>query len=256
VRIVHPDSLMTEASEVLAPVVDRAVVIGAVAMRVILSGWPADAGDRQHVTTLIAPTRDVDLAVGWPDAHAIVSTMEKAGLEPSEEPGERGFTWAKGDFKIQLVARPGMRRMGENLSLPVNAATSVAASHNEPVAFAGDVGTVRFLCVTPSALLALKGSAFGRRDHTGEPVERDFHDAYLLIADCGDEIIAELKGHRDRAVIGMVRSAAQALSDDENATRAAAGQAVLLDPTTSVRTARASVLRTGRTFLSELDGLG
>ena len=84
---------MREAAEVLAPVRDDVIVIGAVAVQVALDG---------HAVAL-TPTRDVDGAVKTDRIDAVVAQLKAAELQPSALPHERGFTWVKGDLKVQLL---------------------------------------------------------------------------------------------------------------------------------------------------------
>jgi hypothetical protein len=93
VRVVAPTELLREAAEVLGPVRDDAVVIGAVAIQIALEGHDLP----------LTPTGDVDAGTSVDRAAGIVSHLEAHGLRRSEDEHERGFTWVRGDFKVQLV---------------------------------------------------------------------------------------------------------------------------------------------------------
>jgi hypothetical protein len=131
VKIVEPTALMREAAAALAPVVNDVVVIGAVAIGVALGRDGTNA--RKHGATWdvdlvvpIAPTRDIDLAVERDTAPRIVRALKDAGLEPSTDDGERGFTWVSGDLRVQLMTPlGGPRRMSDALRLPVQPALSL-----------------------------------------------------------------------------------------------------------------------------------
>lgn len=59
-----------------------------------------------------------------------------------------------------------------------------------PIAFSDEPGVTRLFCVDPASLLGLKRRAFGRVDARGNPVERDFADAHLLMRYAGSDIAA------------------------------------------------------------------
>jgi hypothetical protein len=94
VKILTPTPLLAEAADVLSPVRDIVVVVGAAALEVALSA---------AATVAIAPTRDVDVVVPVDRAADIISHIETANLRRSEIPHERDFTWVRGDLKVQLV---------------------------------------------------------------------------------------------------------------------------------------------------------
>jgi hypothetical protein len=65
--------------------------------------------------------------------------------------------------------------------------------HQLLVAFADEPAAPRLRCANAACLLALKQAAFGRtRPPDDTPVERDFHDAYLLISAAPDPVVAPL----------------------------------------------------------------
>ena len=92
VKVVTPTRLLAEAAEVLGPEGDEVVVIGAAALEVALADSPSVA---------VTPTRDVDVVVSVDRAADVVSHLESVGLRPSDVPYERGFTWVRGDVKVQ-----------------------------------------------------------------------------------------------------------------------------------------------------------
>src|SRR6266516_377580 len=55
----------------------------------------------RDLDVVVTPTRDVDVVVGAERADEIVHQLEEAGLEPSQQEFERGFTWIRGDLKVQ-----------------------------------------------------------------------------------------------------------------------------------------------------------
>jgi hypothetical protein len=92
-------------------------------------------------------------------------------------------------------------------------------------------------------LLALKEAAFGRtRPPDGALVERDFHDAYLLISEVPDAVV-ETYGNARYEVRTRALNAISQLTQGEEATMAAARQMVRLGTADSARTAEAAVRR-------------
>jgi hypothetical protein len=98
VRVVAPRPLMREAAAILEPIQSKAVVVGALAVQIALDG------------------------------HDVL---------PSELPHERGFTWVKGDVKVQLMAPfdPIARRRPPAKGIPVNHLVSELSEHRLQVAF-------------------------------------------------------------------------------------------------------------------------
>lgn len=93
-KVVSPTRLLAEAADVLGPIRDYAVVIGATALEVALS----DAR-----SAVITPTRDVDVVVPADRAREVVDHLEASGLRRSDVAHERAFTWVRGELKVQLV---------------------------------------------------------------------------------------------------------------------------------------------------------
>jgi hypothetical protein len=256
VRIVSPTPLMRDAAAVVASIKDDVVVIGAVAVAVAVSqgareGLPAVA-TRDLDLVRIGPTLDVDLALEPPSASRVVRALTDAGLEPSEHPGERGFTWIKGDLKVQLMTPPGPPRMGGGQRLPVQPALSLVREHRVLVAFEDSADTARFWTASAAALVALKRAAFGRTTHDGTHVERDYHDAFQLLSAAGTEIIAELRQTEDAGLRMQVRAAAEDLARGGVETQAAARERERLGLAESQRSAEADVLRAARGFLRQV----
>jgi len=235
VKVIAPSPLIAEAAEVLAAVRDRVVVVGAVAVEVALA----------KSTVAISPTRDVDVVVPIEDIAAVVAELEAADLERSTVAHEAPFTWVRGDLKVQLVRTfhpfpPPVAR-----SLPSNPVFAMAreAAHQVEVAFGDRPEEVRLLCANAACLLALKEAAFGRLRPGGmEPVNRDYHDAFLLINSVPDDVVAEL-GVAQYEVRRRAHHAIDALASGENATAAAARELVQLGGTTTMREAEAVVRR-------------
>ncbi len=247
VKVVTPTRLLAEAADVLGAVRDDVVVIGAAALEVALADTPSVA---------ITPTRDVDLVVSVDRAADVVSHLEAADLRPSDVSYERGFTWVRGDLKVQLVRTFHPFPKPPAKALPENPAVGMAARavHQVAVAFADDPAAPRLRCANAACLLALKQAAFGRTrppDHT--PVERDFHDAYLLISAALDAVVAELK-LADHEVRRRAIDAISQLAAGDEVTVAAARQMVRLRTAESQRAAEAAVRRAAVRIQQRLDG--
>jgi hypothetical protein len=261
VKVVEPTPLMREAADVLAPIVDDVVVIGAIAVTVALT---PDIGTASGSTTarapeatrdldlvIVAPTRDVDLAVEASVAPAVVRQLTEQGLRPSEEPGERGFTWERGDLKVQLMTSPSGPRMGQVLKLPVQSSLSIVQDHHLPVAFVDDPGETRIRCATAGALVALKRAAFGRTRHDGTPVDRDPHDALQLLLGARADLLAEAAG--EYVVRSNLRAIVEQLGSDTPARDAAAREHLRLGLASNEREARLAVQRAALAFGRELE---
>jgi hypothetical protein len=110
VKVITPDALLREAAEVLAPVQDDIVVIGASAVRVALHGRDV----------VITPTRDVDAGTSVEAVDRVVGQLETAGLTRSTKPHERAFTWVRGTLKVQLIRPFHPFAKGAAARLPVN----------------------------------------------------------------------------------------------------------------------------------------
>jgi hypothetical protein len=236
VKVLTPTRLLQEAAEVLAPVRDVVVVVGAAALEVALT----DAVD-----VAITPTRDVDIVVPTDRAAEVVSYLEDADLKRSDIPYERPFTWVRGDLKVQLVRTFHPLPKSPAKELPENPAFGMAAepAHQLTIAFTDDPTAPRLRCANAACVLALKDAAFGRtRPPDGAPVERDYHDAYLLISAVPDIVVADLEvsGYevRQRAFDAISQLAA-----GDRATIAAARQMMSLGVADSQRAGEAAVRR-------------
>jgi hypothetical protein len=232
------------------------VVVGAAALEVALADVVSAASSptRDLDLVTITPTRDVDVVVPVDRAREIVVHLEGIGLRRSEVPHERPFTWVRGDLKVQLVRTFHPFPKPPASSLPSNPVFGMAAepANQVIVAFADDPDAPRLVCANAACLLALKQAAFGRtRAVDDAPVERDFHDAYLLITAVPHAIIDELAvaTHevRQRAV-----DAAEQLASGGEATQAAARQAVRLRAADTQRRAEAQVRRAAVQFQRRL----
>lgn len=244
-KVITPTPLVAEAADVLAGFRDLVVVVGAAAIEVALSG----------TDTAITPTRDVDVVVPVAEAAAIVNALEADGLRRSDVPHERAFTWVRGDLKVQLVRTfhpfpPGVAKgLPQN---PVFGMASEPASQVE-VAFVSEPMRPRLRCANATCLLALKEAAFGRtRAGSDQMVQRDFHDAFLLIDAVQEDVVREWRtaGHeiRERA-----RRAITTLGDGGDATAAAGREMVRLGQTANQRQAETRVRRAAASALRALE---
>lgn len=244
-KVVTPTPLVAEAAEVLAEFRDLVVVVGAAAIEVALS----DTG------VAITPTRDVDVVVPVAEAAAIVAALEADGLRRSDVAHERAFTWVRGDLKVQLVRtfHPFPSEVAKALPQnPVFGMASVPASQVE-VAFVSEPGRLKLRCANAACLLALKEAAFGRtRAGSDQTVQRDFHDAFLLIDTVMDDVVGEWEaaGHeiRERARRAIVK-----LGEGDDATVAAAREMVQLERAEGQRQAEARVRRAAGAALRALE---
>jgi len=247
VKVVTPTRLLAEAAEILGAVRDEVVVIGAAALEVALAEAPAVA---------ITPTRDVDLVVSVDRAADVVSHLEAADLRRSDVPHERGVTWVRDDLKVQLVRPFHPFPKPPAKALPENPAVGMAARavHQLVVAFADDPAAPRLRCANAACLLALKQAAFGRtRPPDDTPVERDFHDAYLLISAAADFVVAEMAS-AEHEVRQRAGDAISQLAAGDEVTAAAARQMVRLSTADSQRTAEAAVRRAAVRIQQQLNG--
>jgi hypothetical protein len=250
VKVITPTRLLSEAADVLADVRDDLVVVGAAAIEVALA---SDArvdvtATRDLDVVLVTPTRDIDAVVPVDRAAVVVSRLESAGLRRSEVDYERAFTWIRGDLKVQLVRpfhpfpKPPAR------GLPANPVFGMATNpvHQITIAFADAPEQPRLHCANAACLVALKQAAFGRtRASDNTPIERDYHDAHLLLSGVIDELCADLE-RADHEVRVRVIDAATQLKTGEVATIAAARQMVRLGDAESQRAAEAIVRRSAR----------
>lgn len=234
---------MTEAALVLAPLVGDVVVFGAVAVEVALS----------EAAVSITPTRDIDLVVATERADAVVARLEAADLRRSDLPHEEGFTWVKGDLKVQLVRsfHPHPAPVARRLPSQPKASMGQHEAHQTPVAFRDDPSQLRFVAVSAACVIALKREAFGRRRYGEEhTVQRDFHDVYLLLREAAELVLEDY----DRAGYDVrtgLELAVGALADDAEAAEHAAREAADIGGG-SVATARADVRRTATRFRRRL----
>jgi hypothetical protein len=257
VKAVRPSPLLSDAADVFAGVEDEVVVVGAAALEVALAELAASA-TRDVELVVITPTRDVDAVVETERAAAVVAHLEAADLRRSDVEHERPFTWIRGDLKIQLVRpfHPFPKPPADDL--PYNPVFGMAGTpaHQLEVAFIDEPDRRRLICVNAACLLALKQAAFGRtRPHDNALVERDFHDAYLLVSAAGDALVEELAAaeHEVRKRAGQAIAALAAGSD---ATQVAARQMVRLGSAPSQRVAEADVRRAATRLQRRMDESG
>jgi hypothetical protein len=241
VRVIAPSGMVREAAEVLEPVREEIVVVGAAAVQIALDG--------QGVA--LTPTRDLDAGVASETAPRVIAHLQESGMKRSEEPHERSFTWVKGDLKVQLI-RPFHPFPKEPArGLPVNNVIADLTEHRVLVAFAEEPTRGRLWAASPAALVALKAEAFGRTRHTGEPVDRDYSDAALLLDRLGPEIAREVAA--PSPMRSRVRQAADRLLE-ENALAAAARELVRTGNQATHRAAEEAASRAAQRMLRRLEG--
>jgi hypothetical protein len=246
-KVLTPTQLLAEAADVLAPVRNEVVVIGAAAIQAALAESSAVALTPTRDVDLVAitPTRDVDVVVPTDRAAAIVAHLEQAEMHRSEVEYERPFTWVRGDLKVQLVRTFHPFPKPPARGLPENPVFGMAAKqrHQVTIAFAEAPEEPRLHCANVACLLALKQAAFGRtRPPSGEPVERDYHDAYLLISAVPEEVVATM-ATAEYEVTTRANDAITQLASGGNATAAAGRQLVALGGAATQRGAEAIVKR-------------
>jgi len=232
--------MMREAAEVLAPVKDQVIVIGALAVQIALDASGAS----------VTPTRDVDAGLRTEDVANVVTALEAAGLRPSEEDHELGFTWLRGDLKVQLLRPFHPMPHGAARSLPVSNLIPELEGHRVPVAFVEEPQTARLFSAGAAALVALKGEAFGRRRHDGEPVDRDFADAALLIERLPEEILAALQ--TPTPMRARVLRAATRLRDEPASSGAGARELARSGAYETPRAAELAIRRAASSLLEQL----
>lgn len=236
---------MREAADVLAPVRDSVVVFGAVAVEVAL----ADAN------VSVTPTRDVDLVVAAKDVESIIGHLESAELRLSEVPHEAGFTWVRGDLKIQLVRSFDPFPKGLVRGVPYQPPVTVARDprHQVEVSFDHSPEEMRFLCVSSACVIALKRRAFGRI-RSGEattPVDRDFSDVHLLLRQVPDTVLDDYEP-AEQPVRVWLEEAVDLLADDAEAAASAASELVRSGLSSSRRAGESDVRRTAARFRRRL----
>jgi hypothetical protein len=228
---------MRETAEVLGPVRDDVVVIGAIAVQIALDGHSA----------ALTPTRDVDAAVKTEAVDRVIAQFRAARLEPSKLPHERGFTWVKGPLKVQLLRPFHPFPKGAARGLPVSNLIPELDRYREMVAFEDSPETPRFWAATAAALVGLKEAAFGRKRNDGEMVDRDFSDVALLLDRVGDKIAGEVADAPP--MLARVQAAAERLLDDEDASTAAARELVKTGEHDTQRAGELAVRRAAERFL-------
>ncbi len=236
-KVVTPTRLLLETAAILEPIRDEVVVIGALAVQVALDG--------QDVA--LTPTRDVDAGVETEAVKRVVAHLEKSGLQRSDIAHEHPFTWVKDDLKIQLLRPFHPFPKGVASGLPTNNLVSELAERRRLVAFNEAPDRGRFWVATPAALIGLKEAAFGRTRPSGEPVDRDFSDAVLMLDKLGAEIAKELSP--GSPMHGRVLRAARRLVDEDTAVAAAARELVHAGHEESRSAAETSVRRGARNAL-------
>lgn len=249
-KVITPSRLLAEAAEVLAENRDDLVVVGAAALEVALAGDSRVAvpATRDLDALVITPTRDVDAVVPVDRAASVIARLESAGLRRSEVEYERGFTWVRGDLKIQLVRTFHPFPKPPARDLPGNPVFGMAANpvHQTTIAFTDAPEQPRLHCANAACLLALKQAAFGRtRAKDDTPVERDYHDAHLLLLGVIDELHAEFQRAANEVRVRALDAAAQLMAGGD-ATIAAARQMARLGDAESQRVAEAIVRRAAR----------
>jgi hypothetical protein len=244
VRTIQPSPLVAEAADALDAIRDHVVLVGAAAIDVAL----ATAG------AAITPTRDVDLVVGAERVDDVVERLESDRFRRSQLPHERDFTWVRGDLRVQLVRSFHPFPKGRAARLPANPVFGMAAdpAHHDPIVFSTAPGHIRLLCARPLCLVALKQAAFGRvRRGEARPVERDYHDVYLLLRHTADDLLSDLP-HAGYEVRQRARRAVAALAEGGEATTAAARQVLGVGDAATQREAEAEVRRAALAFQRRL----
>ena len=240
-KVVRPDSLLREAADVLAPVRDDVVVIGATAVQIALAGREA----------AVTPTRDIDAGTRTEAVDRIVARLEQAGMTRSTEPHESGFTWVRGTLKVQLIRPYHPFPRGRAASLPVNNTIPELERHRVAVAFDDEPGVARVWCADAAALVGLKSQAFGRARQDGKPVDRDFADVVLLLEHLLDDIAAQVQG--DGVMRARIVNAAKALLEEEDAAAAAVRELTLAGAYDTAQAAREATRRAATRGLRLLD---
>lgn len=239
-RVVSPTGLLRDAAEVLQPVREDVIVIGALAVQIALDGHDIP----------LTPTRDVDAGITVDRAAGVVSHLEQEGLRRSEEKHEQGFTWVRDNLKVQLVRpfHPFPKPPADRL--PVNTLLPELDRHRWLVAFEQQPELGLFWAARPAALVGLKESAFGRTRPSGEKVDRDFSDVVLLFDNESERIGEEV------ATNGQMRNrvlrAARRLAEEPAATEAALRELVASGHSHTPREAAATVDRAVQAIFGEL----
>lgn len=240
-RVIAPTEMLREAAEVMRPMRDHLTVIGALAVQIALDG---------HDIAL-TPTRDVDAGTDSEQVARVVHHLEEAGLRRSSLAHERSFTWEREGIKVQLIRPFHPFPKPPATGLPQNNLVAELRRYRWPVVFEEDPGEPRLWAATPAALVALKEAAFGRTRHSGEPVDRDFSDAALLLEYEGELIAKEVAG--DGQMRARVLRAAQRLEEEPAATEAAVRELVASRQEETPREAEELVLRAAGEIRAELE---
>jgi hypothetical protein len=172
-------------------------------------------------------------------------------MQPSTLSHERGFTWVKGDLKVQLLRPYHPFPKGVAMGLPVSNLIRELDRYRVLVAFDDSPEIPRFWSATAAALVGLKEIAFGRSRRDGGLVERDFSDVALLLDRVGEEIAAEAR--TSSVMLVRVRTAAERLINEEMARAAAARELVRMGEQDSQRAGELAVGRSAQRFLRRLD---
>lgn len=245
-KVVEPSSVVIEAADALASFRDDVVVVGAIAIEVMLA-------EREVVIT---PTRDVDVVVPTSGVDEVVRALEEADFKPSDVPHEAAFTWVRRDLKVQLVRSFHPFATGRARRLPQNPVFAMPAdpAHRDEIAFADQPTQPRMWCANPLCLLALKQAAFGRRRPTEQTVvQRDYHDAYLLLRNLDDELVMNFStaAYEVRA---RALDAIEQLAGGGDATLAAADQMLAVGESDRRREAERAVTRAASRMRRRLQG--
>jgi hypothetical protein len=165
-------------------------------------------------------------------------------MQPSDEPYERGFTWVRGDLKVQLVRpfHPFPSRTAAQL--PENPQLSLLTrdAHRMTVAFAEEPTVPRLQAATAAALVALKQVAFGRHRPDGVPVERDYHDVYAVISVRPDDLESTYRA-AEYQVRSLVDRALDILANGGEETQAAARQHAEITGETDISAIEDAIVR-------------
>ena len=155
-KVLRPSQLMRDAADVLAPVYDSVVVIGATAIEAALAGHDA----RSTATT------DVDCAVEPDAAERVIDRLESEGLVRSELPQEAAFTWVREGLKVQLIRPPTRTASPRVQRLVDNTYLSLATRYRDSIAFVESPDVMRLWAARASALVALSATPSAEPDRT------------------------------------------------------------------------------------------
>lgn len=255
-KVIDPSALVREAADVIGPFWQQVVVVGAAALQIVLAdsiGRDVRAIPTRDLGLVVTPTRDVDLAVETEQAEGVIVALEDAGLSQSAEAHEQGFTWVRGDLKIQLMRPFHPFPEARVASLPINTVSSELReeAHRDVIAFAEEPGIPRLQSASAAALVALKEAAFGRTRPDNQPVERDYHDVYLVVRDRPADLELSYRP-ASYHVRSRVDRALATLAEGGEATQAAARQETLITGRGNTREAAENIRRTAVFFQRRL----